>query len=364
MNTATPTGNGRFVFPGQTVAMKRWGGKWVDGGTVVWPYRHLTCTADIIGRGTFASVFAGVRNGGEPVAIKVHRIKYGSTARSEANVLKQLDHPNVCEHLDSFRSTNGHLPSTFVLVMPRYHDTLYNAITRCCDLGECVPHQDAIVSGLLDGVEYLDAKGIVHMDIKPANIALREDSSPVIIDWNTFYDISTPEKELSLMRQHPMGPYRITRYYRTPELLIGCSWLPRAQMMWTVAVLAFEMADGHSPWPGKDGLHTLQLIEHALKPFHGTIPKTMLSHKLPESTVSRPVPRCPDQPFYTVPRPMLDILLFNVLLWDGADRASATEVKELFAETTEMVVEGVQPDGGLHSPGAPYAERGVDCQNL
>lgn len=56
-----------------------------------------------------------------------------------------------------------------------------------------------IVSAVLDTLGHAHAHGVVHADLKPAHLLLREDDAPVIIDWNiaqppgpSLFDAFTP----------------------------------------------------------------------------------------------------------------------------------------------------------------------------
>lgn len=46
----------------------------------------------------------------------------------------------------------------------------------------------SILSGVLDGLEVIHARAILHRDLKPNNVMLREDGAPVIIDFGAARD--------------------------------------------------------------------------------------------------------------------------------------------------------------------------------
>ncbi len=96
----------------------------------------------------------------------------------EGRAVARLDHPYLVRVTDFFRA-NG----TVYLVM-RYERgrTLHEHIRRhqgkleqsfLCDL----------FGRLLDGLDEVHTSGLLHLDIKPANIYLRADGSPVLLDF-------------------------------------------------------------------------------------------------------------------------------------------------------------------------------------
>jgi serine/threonine protein kinase len=50
------------------------------------------------------------------------------------------------------------------------------------------PEVRSILSGVLDGLEVIHARAILHRDLKPNNVMLREDGAPVIIDFGAARD--------------------------------------------------------------------------------------------------------------------------------------------------------------------------------
>lgn len=108
----------------------------------------------------------------------------------EGRMLTGLDHPNVVRVLNFFRAND-----TVYLVM-RYEtgQTLRDHIRqRRGRLGE--PFMRTMFSGMLDGLGEVHGHGLLHLDIKPANIWLREDGNPVLLDFGAAryaVDIGSP----------------------------------------------------------------------------------------------------------------------------------------------------------------------------
>ncbi|MBV2235323.1 MAG: serine/threonine protein kinase [Sterolibacterium sp.] len=96
----------------------------------------------------------------------------------EGRVLAGLDHPNVVRVLNFFRANE-----TAYLVM-RYE--------RGRTLQEHIQHQSGTLSEnfirtvftrLLNGLREIHMRKLLHLDIKPANIYLRADGHPVLLDF-------------------------------------------------------------------------------------------------------------------------------------------------------------------------------------
>lgn len=96
----------------------------------------------------------------------------------EGRLLTGLKHPNVVRVLNFFRA-NG----TVYLVMEFEHGrTLRELIHREPErLSESLLR--TVFGGLLDGLGEVHGQGLLHLDIKPSNIWLREDNSPVLLDF-------------------------------------------------------------------------------------------------------------------------------------------------------------------------------------
>jgi len=105
---------------------------------------------------------------------------------SEAQKLARFSHPNIVR-INRYFSGNG----TGYFVM----DYEYGVALRSL-IAEAGGHLDereieAILLPLCDGLKTLHDQGLIHRDIKPDNILVRPDGSPVLIDFGAAIDLST-----------------------------------------------------------------------------------------------------------------------------------------------------------------------------
>ncbi len=96
---------------------------------------------------------------------------------NEARIVAALDHPHVVKVLRYFEA-NG----TAYFLMPYYKgQALHHLIeTRGAFNRE---EAKALILPLMDALEYIHAEGVVHQDIKPANIYMTEQGDPVLLDF-------------------------------------------------------------------------------------------------------------------------------------------------------------------------------------
>jgi serine/threonine protein kinase/TolB-like protein len=97
----------------------------------------------------------------------------------EGQTLAQFDHPGIVRVIAVFEAND-----TAYLVM-RYEngEPLSNQIPRRKQLAEELIWP--LIDPLLDGLELVHQAGFIHRDIKPGNIFIREDGSPVLLDFGS-----------------------------------------------------------------------------------------------------------------------------------------------------------------------------------
>lgn len=124
----------------------------------------------------------------------------------EARTLAKFDHPNLVRVLSVFEHNN-----TAYMVM-RYErgQTLQELLTDRKTLEESEIMR--LLVPLLGGLETIHAQGFVHRDIKPANIFLRQDGSPVLLDFGAARQAISQESK-SLTSLYSPGYAPIEQYY-------------------------------------------------------------------------------------------------------------------------------------------------------
>ena len=98
---------------------------------------------------------------------------------SEARTLARFDHPNIVRVLSVFEANN-----TAYMVM-RYEQgtSLQQLLPRRGTLEESALMH--IVLPILSGLAAVHAQGFIHRDIKPANLFIRDDGSPILLDFGS-----------------------------------------------------------------------------------------------------------------------------------------------------------------------------------
>jgi serine/threonine-protein kinase len=109
----------------------------------------------------------------------------------EAALLARLEHPNLVDVLDFFRQGNN-----VYLVMDLVEgESLAQRIER----EGALPQEQVLklAHPILDALQYCHKNGIIHRDVKPANIILRPNGQPILVDFGLvkLWDPSKPDTE-------------------------------------------------------------------------------------------------------------------------------------------------------------------------
>ncbi len=202
-----------------------------------------------------------------PKALKVYRAapEFGineclskQVAKAEAEILDSLNHPNILKlHYAGLQTEN---PFIIVDFMP---NTLRNAIEQkmplLYDKGlnnlTDINYESVLqlITELLKGVYHAHSRGIVHKDIKPKNILIAEDGTPILTDFNLATKMQAiPEKralELSFSAsmgvQERLSAQGGTEGYKSPEQIAGKIELigPRTDL-YAIGNLMYELFTG------------------------------------------------------------------------------------------------------------------------
>lgn len=198
-----------------------------------------------LGRGGMATVYLALQESVQrEVALKVMSKallgdeQFGERFLREARIAARLRHPNVVQVHDVGVSGEHHYIAMEYLpggpVMGR--------------IGEPRPVAFAlrVVRQIAGALDYAGAHGIVHRDIKPDNVLLREDGSAVLTDFGIAH-----ASDASRMTR--TGAIIGTPHYMSPEQARGLPLDGRADL-YSLGILLYEMLVGKVPYQAEDSL--------------------------------------------------------------------------------------------------------------
>ena len=172
--------------------------------------------------------------------------------RHEAQAIAQMRHPNILNVYD-FGEYQG-MPYMIVEFVPggSLADRLSQGILD-------QPTTIKYLRGIAAGLDHAHAQGIVHRDVKPANVLLEKDDTPVLADFGLAKLLQG--SSLKSMTGVTTG----TPAYMSPEQVAGSQVGPAADR-YSLATIAYEMLTGMIPFDGVGVLEILYAQVHREPP--------------------------------------------------------------------------------------------------
>ncbi len=164
----------------------------------------------------------------------------------EARALARISHPNVVtvHHVVEERP----YPWIVMELLPgRTLQSVLRAEGR-------VPPREAARYGLavLAGLRAAHAAGVLHRDVKPANVLLRADGSAVLTDFGISLSAGSPHVTQD-------GRVAGSPEYMAPERVMGAPGAEAADL-WSLGVLLFALVEGASPMRRATQLETIVAV--------------------------------------------------------------------------------------------------------
>ncbi|CDP18308.1 unnamed protein product [Coffea canephora] len=233
-----------------------------------------------IGQGTYSSVFrARDLETGKIVALK--KVRFDNfepesvrfMAR-EIMILRRLDHPNVIK-LEGLITSR--LSCSMYLVF-EYMEHDIAGLLSSPDIKFSEAQVKCYLKQLLSGLEHCHSRGVMHRDIKGANLLVNNDGVLKIADFGLANFCNFGQKQ-------PLTSRVVTLWYRPPELLLGSTDYGSSVDLWSVGCVFAELLVGKPILQGRTEVEQL----HKIFKLCGSPPDDYWKKsKLPHATLFKP----------------------------------------------------------------------------
>jgi serine/threonine protein kinase len=224
------------------------------------PYRLI----GTLGEGGMGVVHLALDPGGRAVAVKVLRPQVAGDGVGrrrlgrEVASLRRVRHPNVAEVLDA--DLDGPAPYMVTAFVPAR--TLEHHVRRHGPLP--APYVAHLGRVMISALRAIHAAGVVHRDVKPANVLLLDDA-PVLIDFGIAHVVDESRITMS-------GLIMGTPGYLPPELVEGQSITPATDWWAWGATLAYA-ATGRAPFGSGPAAVVLDRVRRGEADLDGVDPR-------------------------------------------------------------------------------------------
>lgn len=202
---------------------------------------------ELIGCGAFGQVYMGMNlDSGELLAVKQVSIAANGASKEktqvhireleeEVKLLKNLSHPNIVRYLGTVREEE-----TLNILLEFVPGGSISSL-----LGKFGPFPEAVIrmytKQLLLGLDYLHKNGIMHRDIKGANILVDNKGCIKLADFGASKQV------VELANGSGAKSMKGTPYWMAPEVILQTGHSFSADI-WSVGCTVIEMATGKPPW--------------------------------------------------------------------------------------------------------------------
>jgi cyclin-dependent kinase-like len=208
---------------------------------------------NLIGEGAYGTVLKSLnKETNEIVAIKKFKGPEDDEASKksvmrELKILRQLKHDNIVQFKEAFKRKGllylvlEFVDRNLLQVLEYSQDGLEEELVRKYMFQLCL------------ALDHCHKQGIVHRDIKPENLLISNTQKLKLCDFGFARNLT----------KEPMTDYVATRWYRSPELLLGTSYGKEVDV-WAAGCIMGEITDGQPLFPGDNEIDQLYVIQKVL----------------------------------------------------------------------------------------------------
>ena len=234
-------------------------------------------SATPLGRGSYGTVYWGLSDKGQVAAMKFLMLQSNvadlSALEGELVTMMTIKHINVVTYISSSIT-----PSYLVIVMEYLAGGSLNDLLL--QFGAIDPESvRRFASNILHGLEQLHQHGIIHCDIKPANVLLGSSGVCKLTDFGSIVNC----------KQARVGDIDVfglkgTPLYMAPEVALGGD-PTEASDVWSFGITVLELLMGKNPW-GSQTKGFFSRFTHDTT-FMPEIPEALPYHDIIKQCLSR-----------------------------------------------------------------------------
>lgn len=206
---------------------------------------------EVVGRGTTSTVWRARDELLErDVAVKQLRDRHPHSL-AEARVATRVRHPNVT----ALHDVVHHRGAYFLVMDYRGGATLADLLAG----GRRLPPPTVAALGLrlLAALRAVHAAGVVHCDVKPANLLLDDDGCLTLIDFGIAETVDVAPAHPARRNGSLIG----SPAYMAPEVVWGEPPRPSADL-WSFGATLYTAVEGRPPFPHDEVVPTLTAVLH------------------------------------------------------------------------------------------------------
>eukprot|EP01119_Soliformovum_irregulare_P006316 TRINITY_DN1818_c0_g1_i1.p1 TRINITY_DN1818_c0_g1~~TRINITY_DN1818_c0_g1_i1.p1 ORF type:complete len:1116 (+),score=413.02 TRINITY_DN1818_c0_g1_i1:146-3493(+) len=205
-----------------------------------------------IGEGGVAEVYLAIENSSQKkVAIKKmnmnHKALTEQSLVNEILIMRNCTHENIVELVDTYQVKQ----QVWVVMEYMGRGSVTDILEQFQDIRMTEPQIAAVCLATLRGLECIHISHNIHRDIKSDNILVNDAGVIKIADFGFAAQLTMSKQK----RKTVVG----TPYWMAPELIQGMDYDEKVDI-WSLAIMAMEMAEGEPPFMDFPPLRALFMI--------------------------------------------------------------------------------------------------------
>jgi len=214
---------------------------------------------------------------------------------NEAQAASALDHPNICTIYEIDEIADGQI---FISMAYYQGETLKKKIERG---PTCLQEAIHLIRQIGEGLSKAHEKGIVHRDVKPANLMVTDDQVVKILDFGVA------QFQLASGFTRP-GFISGTPNYMSPEQASGNPTDQRSDI-WSVGVILFEMLTLNLPFEGDSDASVMHAVANDIPQ---SLSKFLANHPVHiQKVINKTLAKNPEERYQNMKELLTDVELFK-----------------------------------------------------